>query len=135
MLVPVQITFRNTDPSEAVSADINRRIEKLSRQQGNIINGYVELVVGSTTTLPTSGVFATLPVATASRPILCQIEILNDGVGSYSAVGRIATGGSLIVGWRQADAGIDTLVTATSPLAIGTADVVRWTFSYALAGL
>ena len=38
MLVPVQITFRNTDPSEAVSADINRRIEKLSRQQGNIIN-------------------------------------------------------------------------------------------------
>ena len=38
MLVPVQITFRNTDPSEAVSADINRRIEKLSRQQGNIIS-------------------------------------------------------------------------------------------------
>ena len=38
MLVPVQITFRITDPSEAVSADINRRIEKLSRQQGNIIN-------------------------------------------------------------------------------------------------
>ena len=32
MLVPVQITFRNTDPSEAVSADINRWIEKLSRQ-------------------------------------------------------------------------------------------------------
>lgn len=38
MLVPVQITFRNTDPSEAVSADINRRIERMSRQQGNIIS-------------------------------------------------------------------------------------------------
>lgn len=38
MLVPVQITFRNTEPSEAVSADINRRIDKLSRQQGNIIS-------------------------------------------------------------------------------------------------
>ena len=38
MLVPVQITFRNTDPSEAVTADINRRIERMSRQQGNIIS-------------------------------------------------------------------------------------------------
>ena len=38
MLVPVQITFRNTEPSEAVSADINRRIDKLSRLQGNIIS-------------------------------------------------------------------------------------------------
>lgn len=104
-------------------------------QQGNIINGYIELVIGSTTTLPTSGLFATVPIATGGRPILCQIEITDTGTGSYSAAGRILSDGSRILGWRQADGGIDTLFTATSPVALGNTDAVRWTFSYALAGL
>lgn len=104
-------------------------------QQGNIINGYIELVIGSTTTLPTSGLFATVPIATGGRPILCQIEITDTGTGSYSAAGRIFSDGSRILGWRQADGGIDTLFTATSPVALGNTDAVRWTFSYALAGL
>ena len=104
-------------------------------QQGNIIHGYVELAIGSTTTLPTTGLFATVPVATGGRPILCQIEIIDSGNGAYQAVGRIYSDGSRIIGWRQADAGADTLVTSISPATLGAGDVVRWTFSYALGGV
>lgn len=103
-------------------------------QQGNIINGYVELVIGSTTTLPTSGLFATVPVATGGRPILCQIEISDSGGGSYQAAGRIFSDGLRIIGWRQADAGADALVTDIAPITLGSGDAVRWTFSYALGG-
>jgi ribosomal subunit interface protein len=38
MQVPLQVTFRNTDKSEAVEAEIRKRVEKLSRYHGGIVS-------------------------------------------------------------------------------------------------
>lgn len=38
MQVPLQVTFRNTAKSEAVEAEIRKRVEKLSRYHGGIIS-------------------------------------------------------------------------------------------------
>ena len=38
MQVPLQVTFRNTATSEAVEAEIHKRVEKLYRIHGNIIS-------------------------------------------------------------------------------------------------
>jgi len=38
MQVPLQITFRNTETSEAVEADIRKRVDKLNRHHGGMIS-------------------------------------------------------------------------------------------------
>ncbi|WP_448873889.1 HPF/RaiA family ribosome-associated protein [Desulfobulbus propionicus] len=38
MQVPLQVTFRNTAPSEAVEAEVRKRVEKLNRYHGNIVS-------------------------------------------------------------------------------------------------
>jgi hypothetical protein len=104
-------------------------------QQGNHIVGRTILSIGSTTTLPSSGLFTTVPVNTDGRPILCQIDIFVSGVGNYSAIGKIASDGSRIIGWLPHASAIDDLFTATFPATLGADDVVTWAFSYALGGV
>lgn len=103
-------------------------------QQGNVITGRTVLSIGSTTTLPTSGIFTTVPVNTGGRPILCTIDIFVSGVGSYTAVGKIFSDGLRILGWLPQPAAIDSLFTNTVPAALGADDVVTWNFTYALGG-
>jgi ribosomal subunit interface protein len=38
MQVPLQVTFRNTEKSEAVEAEVRKRVEKLNRYHGNIVS-------------------------------------------------------------------------------------------------
>lgn len=104
-------------------------------QQGNHIVGRTILSIGSTTTLPSSGLFTTVPVNTDGRPILCQIDIFVSGVGNYSAIGKIASDGSRIIGWLPHASAIDDLFTASFPASLGADDVVTWAFSYALGGV
>ncbi len=104
-------------------------------QQGNHIVGRTILSIGSTTTLPSSGLFTTVPVNTDGRPILCQIDIFVSGVGNYSAIGKIASDGSRVIGWLPYASAIDDLFTATFPATLGADDVVTWAFSYALGGV
>lgn len=104
-------------------------------QQGNVVVGRCILTIGSTTALPASGLFTTIPVNCGGRPIVCQIEVFKPGYGSFGLTGHIFSDGLRILGRRSSPTGPDELLTATYPTPLDDGDVVTWAFVYQLAGV
>lgn len=101
-------------------------------QQGCQISGYVQWSLGAGVTVPTGGLYCTVPIPT-TEPITGSLTVIQAGVPRGGEC-RIFTS-NRIAGWFPRDAAADSQFAQGSPYTLASGDTVIWTFQYDLAGL